>query len=51
LRNFPVLVEAPGVRRLPASGKPLPPDEFNIFVEETAREIARELGLKEKGLE
>jgi threonine synthase len=48
LRNFPALVEAPGVTRLPAPGKPLPPDEFNTFVEETAREIARELGLKEK---
>ncbi len=48
LRNFPALVEAPGVRRLPAPGKPLPPDEFKTFVEETAREIARELGLKEK---
>ena len=48
LRNFPALVEAPGVKRPPTPGKPLPPDEFNIFVEETAREIARELGLQEK---
>jgi threonine synthase len=51
LRNFPALVEAPGVKRLPAPGKPLPADEFNIFVEETAREIAREPGLKEKVVE
>ncbi len=48
LRNFPTLVEASGVKRPPAPGKPLPPDEFDIFVEETANEIARELGLKEK---
>ena len=50
LRNFPSLVEAPGVKSLPAAGKPLPPDEFEAFVEATAREIARKLGLKEKGL-
>jgi threonine synthase len=49
LRNFPTLVEAPGVERLPAPGKPLSEHEFQKFVEATAREIARELDLKEKG--
>jgi threonine synthase len=49
LRNFPTLIEAPGVVRLPAPGKPLLEDEFQKFVEETAREIARKLDLKEKG--
>jgi threonine synthase len=51
LRNFPTLVEAPGLKRLPAPGKVLPPDEFETFVEATAREIARQLGLKEKTAE
>lgn len=51
LRNFPTLVATPGVKTLPAPGKPLPPDEFRTFVEETAREIARKLGLKEKEME
>ena len=49
LRNFPTLVEAAEVERLPKPGEPLPPEEFKNFVEATAREIARELGLKEKG--
>jgi threonine synthase len=49
LRNYPTLVEAPGVQTLPAPGKVRPPAEFKAFVEATAREIARELGLKEKG--
>jgi threonine synthase len=51
LRNFPTLVEAPGLKRLPAPGEVLPPDEFKTFVEATAREIARQLGLKEKNAE
>jgi threonine synthase len=51
LRNFPTLVEAPGLKKLPAPGKVLPPDEFKTFVEATAREIARQLGLKEKTAE
>ena len=49
LRNFPTLVEAAEVERLPTSGEPLPPEEFLNFVESTAKEIARELDLKEKG--
>ena len=49
LRNSPVLIEPPGVRRMPAPGKPLPENEFQNFVEATSREIARELGLKERG--
>ncbi|MEJ2441601.1 MAG: HAD-IC family P-type ATPase, partial [Patescibacteria group bacterium] len=43
LRNSPILVEAPGVQRMPASGKPLSGDEFQNFVEATSREIARKL--------
>jgi hypothetical protein len=34
---------------MPAPGRPLPENEFQKFVEATARQIARELGLKEKG--
>jgi threonine synthase len=49
LRNFPTLIEAPGVKRMPAPGKPLPENEFQNFVEATASEIARELDLKAKG--
>jgi threonine synthase len=49
LRNFPTLVEAPGVERQPASGKILSEDELQNFVEATAREIARKLDLQEKG--
>jgi len=48
LQNSPTLVEAAGVNRLPLPGRVLPPDEFKAFVETTAREIARQLGLKEK---
>ena len=48
LRNFPTLVEPSGLKRLPAPGKPLPPEEFKDFVETTADEIARRLGLKKK---
>jgi len=48
LRNFPTLVEPSGLKRLPAPGKPLPPDEFKDFVETTAEHIARQLGLKKK---
>lgn len=48
LRNFPTLIEAPGVKRMPAPGKPLPENEFQNFVEATAREIVRELDLKAK---
>jgi threonine synthase len=49
LQNSPTLIEAAGVKRLPAPGKPLPPDEFETFVEATSQEIARQLGLKAKG--
>jgi threonine synthase len=48
LRNFPTFIEAPGVKRLPAPGKSLSNEEFKIFVEETAREVARQLGLEVK---
>jgi threonine synthase len=51
LKNFPTLVEAPGVNRLAAPGKLLSQTEFRVFVEATAREVARQLGLKVKGLE
>ena len=49
LRNSPILVEPPGVKRMPAPGRPLPENEFRTFVEATAKEIARKLRLKEKG--
>jgi threonine synthase len=48
LKNSPTLVRAPGLRRFPAPGHPLPPQDFQIFVEATAKEIAGELGLKER---
>jgi len=51
LRNFPTLVEPLGLKRFPAPGKPLPPDEFKNFVESTTDEIARQLGLKKKKAE
>ncbi len=49
LRNFPTLVEAEGVERLPAPGAPLSGEDFKVFVEATALEIARKLGLEVKG--
>jgi threonine synthase len=45
LRNFPTLVRAPGLKNLPAPGKPLFNEEFEAFVEATAHEVARKLGL------
>ncbi|MFP3870589.1 MAG: threonine synthase [Syntrophobacteria bacterium] len=48
LINLPSLVQPTGLKRLPEAGKPLPPEELDAFVEATAREIARQLGLKEK---
>jgi threonine synthase len=48
LKNRPALIRAPGLKRFPASGQPLPADEFQAFVEATAQEIARELGLQER---
>ena len=48
LRNAPTLVEASGATELPSSGKGLSPEEFKIFVEATAGEIARKLGLEKK---
>jgi threonine synthase len=48
LKNRPSLVRAPGLKRFPASGQPLPADEFRNFVEATATAIARELGLQER---
>ena len=32
LRNFPTLVKAPRVEKLPEPGRPLPPDELRVFV-------------------
>jgi len=48
LKNSPSLIRAPGLKRFPASGQPLPADEFQAFVEATAKEIAKELGLQER---
>ncbi|MBW1981906.1 MAG: threonine synthase [Deltaproteobacteria bacterium] len=48
LQNTPQLVTAPGIQRFPRAGRPLEPGEFQRFVEATALEIARKLGLEEK---
>ena len=48
LVNLPEQVIAPGLSRLPAPGKPLTGEEFERFVEATAREVARRLSLEEK---
>ncbi len=45
LTNAPQEVVAPGLTALPAPGKPLEGEAFTRFVEATAREIARRLGL------
>ena len=48
LKNSPSFVRAPGLKRFSAPGKPLQADEFQAFVEATAKEIARELRLQER---
>ena len=48
LQNRPQEVVPKGVRRLPEPGRPLPPEEMAEFVEKTAAEIAKRLGLRKK---
>jgi threonine synthase len=48
LKNSPTFVRAPGLKRLPAAGQPLSPDDFATFVRATAKAIASELGLEER---
>ncbi|MFH1034477.1 MAG: threonine synthase [Pseudomonadota bacterium] len=48
LINLPQDVLAPGLAELPAPGKPLEGEAFQRFVEATAGEIARRLGLAER---
>jgi threonine synthase len=48
LKNAPREVRPSGIRRFPAPGAPLLPDEMRVFVKETADEIARILGLEKR---
>lgn len=48
LRNFPSLVKPENLERFPEAGKPLQGEDMKRFVEETAAEIARILGLKRR---
>jgi threonine synthase len=48
LKNAPLLIRPEGVRRFPAPGKPLVGQEMTQFVETTATEIARVLGLERR---
>ena len=46
LKNAPIEVKPKGVEKLPAPGRPLTGKDLNIFVKQTATEIARLLGLE-----
>jgi threonine synthase len=46
LINVPTLVKPPDLEKLPAPGKPLMGDDFQIFVDRIAEEIAKNLDLK-----
>ncbi len=48
LKNAPIEVKPKGVQKLPAPGKPLSGEDLNIFVKQTAAEIAKFLGLEPK---
>ena len=48
LRNAPRLVRAGSLKKFPEHGKPLEGEDMKRFVEETAAEIARILGLQKK---
>jgi threonine synthase len=48
LRNAPIAVEPPDLDRLPEPGKPLHGEDLKRFVHQSAREIARILGLKKR---
>jgi threonine synthase len=46
LINTPVYIHPKGLAKIPAPGKPLHGDDFEQFVEQTSREIAKRLSLK-----
>jgi threonine synthase len=46
LVNAPFYVQPPNLEKLPAPGKPLDSDDFELFVEAVSTEIARMLDLK-----
>jgi threonine synthase len=46
LINLPTLVKPPDLKKIPSPGKPLTGDDFQIFVDRIAEEIANNLNLK-----
>jgi len=48
LKNAPIEIRAKGLSKLPAPGKPLSRKDMELFVKETAKEIADLLGLERK---
>ncbi|MBU1182731.1 MAG: threonine synthase, partial [Proteobacteria bacterium] len=48
LINFPVLIHPEGLDKVPAPGKPLAGNDFNIFVKRISDEIAGLLDLKKR---
>ncbi len=50
LKNAPTPVRPKGLKRFPEPGSPLDGDELQCFVQETAMEIARMLGLQKRDL-
>lgn len=46
LVNSPLLVSPPDLKKVPAPGKPLSGDDFDVFVRRVAEEIAKRLDLK-----
>lgn len=48
LINFPVLIHPEGLDKVPATGKPLNKNDFNIFVKRISDEIADILDLKKR---
>ena len=47
LVNAPVYIHPESLTKVPAPGKPLHGDDFDLFVEQTSKEIAKRLHLKE----
>ena len=48
LQNRPIYVRPARLERAPGEGSPLTPEEFEVFVSETVREVAMILDLKKK---
>jgi len=48
LKNAPIEIRPKGLSKLPAPGKPLSRKDMELFVKETAKEIADLLGLERK---